>query len=59
MTVDPPVSAVPSERKLVTVVFADLSGFTALASSLDPEEVYAVTRPCSGWSRSTAGPCPR
>jgi class 3 adenylate cyclase/tetratricopeptide (TPR) repeat protein len=39
------VSAVPSERKLVTLVFADLSGFTALASSLDPEEVYAVVRP--------------
>jgi adenylate cyclase len=44
--VDPSVSAVPSgERKLVTLVFADLSGFTALASSLDPEEVYAVVRP--------------
>jgi class 3 adenylate cyclase len=40
------MSAVPSgERKLVTLVFADLSGFTALASSLDPEEVYAVVRP--------------
>jgi class 3 adenylate cyclase/tetratricopeptide (TPR) repeat protein len=33
------------ERKLVTLLFADLSGFTALASSLDPEEVYAVIRP--------------
>jgi class 3 adenylate cyclase/tetratricopeptide (TPR) repeat protein len=40
------MSALPSgERKLVTLVFADLSGFTALASSLDPEEVYAVVRP--------------
>jgi class 3 adenylate cyclase/tetratricopeptide (TPR) repeat protein len=40
------MSAVSSgERKLVTLVFADLSGFTALASSLDPEEVYAVVRP--------------
>jgi class 3 adenylate cyclase/tetratricopeptide (TPR) repeat protein len=46
VTVDPAMSAVPSgERKLVTLVFADLSGFTALASSLDPEEVYAVVRP--------------
>ena len=46
MTVDPAMSAVPSgERKLVTLVFADLSGFTALASSLDPEEVYTVVRP--------------
>jgi class 3 adenylate cyclase len=33
------------ERKLVALVFADLSGFTALASSLDPEEVYAFIRP--------------
>ena len=33
------------ERKLVTLVFADLSGFTALASSLDPEEVFALVRP--------------
>src|SRR5512132_1291216 len=40
------MSAVTSgERKLVTLVFADLSSFTALASSLDPEEVYAVVRP--------------
>ena len=33
------------ERKLVALLFADLSGFTALASSLDPEEVYAFVRP--------------
>ena len=33
------------ERKLVALLFADLSGFTALASSLDPEEVYAFIRP--------------
>jgi class 3 adenylate cyclase/tetratricopeptide (TPR) repeat protein len=33
------------ERKLVVLLFADLSGFTALASSLDPEEVYAFVRP--------------
>jgi class 3 adenylate cyclase/tetratricopeptide (TPR) repeat protein len=41
-----PAAALPSgERKLVALVFADLSGFTALASSLDPEEVYAFIRP--------------
>jgi len=40
------VDAAPSgERKLVTLLFADLSGFTALASSLDPEEVYAFVQP--------------
>ena len=33
------------ERKLVALLFADRSGFTALASSLDPEEVYALIRP--------------
>ena len=29
----------PGERRVVTVLFADLSGFTALSQSLDPEEV--------------------
>jgi len=33
------------ERKLVTVLFADLAGYTALAASLDPEDVYASLRP--------------
>ncbi len=35
----------PTERKVVTLVFADLTGYTALAASLDPEEVYAFVRP--------------
>ena len=30
------------DRRLVTVLFADLAGFTALAESLDPEEVRAL-----------------
>ena len=33
------------ERKKVTVVFADLVGFTARAESLDPEDVEAILRP--------------
>ena len=33
------------ERKVVTVLFADLVGFTARAESLDPEDVAAVLRP--------------
>jgi class 3 adenylate cyclase/tetratricopeptide (TPR) repeat protein len=46
VTADRPAGAASSgERKLVTLLFADLSGFTALASSLDPEEVYAFVRP--------------
>src|SRR5919106_349608 len=33
------------ERKVVTVLFADLVGFTARAETLDPEDVHAVLRP--------------
>jgi class 3 adenylate cyclase/tetratricopeptide (TPR) repeat protein len=33
------------ERKLVTVVFVDLVGFTARAETLDPEDVEAILRP--------------
>jgi class 3 adenylate cyclase len=38
-------SAGRKERKVVTVVFADLVGFTARAESLDPEDVQAVLEP--------------
>ncbi len=38
-----PVSEAPAgERKLVTVLFADLSGFTALSEMLDPEFVRNI-----------------
>src|SRR6266545_3819324 len=33
------------ERKVVTVLFADLVGFTARAEQLDPEDVRALLRP--------------
>jgi adenylate cyclase len=33
------------ERKVVSVLFADLVGFTARSESLDPEEVEAILRP--------------
>ena len=33
------------ERKLVSILFADLTGYTALTESLDPEEVYGFLRP--------------
>jgi DNA-binding SARP family transcriptional activator/tetratricopeptide (TPR) repeat protein len=33
------------ERKLVTILFCDLVGFTARAGELDPEDVRAVQRP--------------
>ncbi len=34
------------ERRLLTTLFADLSGFTALSSKLDPEEVKEVASSC-------------
>ncbi|MGH2521335.1 MAG: adenylate/guanylate cyclase domain-containing protein, partial [Anaerolineales bacterium] len=34
---------IEAERKQVTVLFADISGFTALSEQLDPEEVTALT----------------
>src|ERR1700736_4093532 len=33
------------ERKIVTVLFADLAGFTARAELLDPEDVRAILNP--------------
>ena len=33
------------ERKVVTVLFADLVGFTTRAEQLDPEDVEAILRP--------------
>ena len=35
-------SAVEGERKQVTVMFTDVSGFTAMSERLDPEEVHAL-----------------
>ncbi|MEO0130053.1 MAG: adenylate/guanylate cyclase domain-containing protein, partial [candidate division WOR-3 bacterium] len=32
----------PQERRLITIIFADLSGFTRLSSELDPEDVQEV-----------------
>ncbi|SRR5712692_2826895 len=32
----------PEERKLVTILFADVTGSTALGESLDPEDVRAL-----------------
>ena len=37
------------ERKLVTIVFADVSGFTALSERLDPEKVREVINGCFDW----------
>jgi class 3 adenylate cyclase len=37
---------IESERRLVTVLFADVSGFTAMSEKLDPEEVSSVLNDC-------------
>ena len=39
-------SALSGERKLVTVMFADISGFTAMSEKLDPEEVRGMINAC-------------
>jgi len=36
---------IPEERRLITALFADVSGFTALADRLDPEDLVEVIDP--------------
>jgi class 3 adenylate cyclase/tetratricopeptide (TPR) repeat protein len=39
-------SAMEGERKLVTVLFADVANFTSLSEKLDPEEVHGIMDGC-------------
>ena len=39
---DDPNSTVPGDRRLVTVLFADLSGFTELTENADPEDIKEI-----------------
>jgi class 3 adenylate cyclase/tetratricopeptide (TPR) repeat protein len=39
-------SAVEGERKLVTVLFADVANFTSISEKLDPEEVHQIMDGC-------------
>ena len=47
----------PEERKVVTVLFADLVGFTARAERLDPEDVRAILTPYFARVRSEIETC--
>ena len=39
-------SAIQGERKLVSVLFADVAGFTAMSEKLEPEEVHGIMDGC-------------
>src|SRR5206468_8997617 len=39
-------AVLPEERRQVTVLFADISGYTAMAESMDPEAVKALVDRC-------------
>jgi class 3 adenylate cyclase len=39
-------SALEGERKLVTVLFADVANYTAMSEALDPEEVHQIMDGC-------------
>ena len=39
-------SSVEGERKLVTVLFADIANFTSLSEKLDPEEIHEIMDGC-------------
>ena len=39
-------SALEGERKLVTVMFADVAGFTSISEKLDPEDVHRIMDGC-------------
>lgn len=39
----PPPKPIASERKHITALFSDLSGYTAMSERLDPEEVKEIT----------------
>ena len=39
-------SAIEGERKVVTVMFADVTGFTPMSEKLDPEDVHQIMNGC-------------
>jgi adenylate cyclase len=47
--------AIPEERRLITALFADVSGFTSLADRLDPEQLLEVIDPVISRLSSVVG----
>src|SRR5205823_9012610 len=45
----------PEERRLITALFADISGFTSLADRLDPEQLLEVIDPVISGLSSVVG----
>jgi adenylate cyclase len=46
---------IPEERRLITALFADVSGFTSLADRLDPEQLLEVIDPVISGLSSVVG----
>src|SRR5215204_307639 len=46
---------IPEERRLITALFADVSGFTSLADRLDPEQLLEVIDPVIAGLSSIVG----
>ncbi len=42
----PPPASLPAERRVVTILFADLAGFTHLSEQADPEEARSLLNAC-------------
>jgi len=40
-------SSLEGERKLVTVLFADVANYTTISEKLDPEEIHRIMDACS------------
>ena len=41
-----PVAPLRGERKIVTVLFADVANYTSISEAIDPEEVHQIMDGC-------------
>ncbi len=44
VSMDPGTQSSETQRRYATVMFADITGFTAMCERTDPEEVYPIIR---------------